>query len=35
MIAKPSVEPIARCALMIPDAMPARCGGTLTSSRAW
>ena len=29
MTAKPSVEPIARCALMMPDAMPARCGGTL------
>ena len=27
--AKPTVEPIARCALMMPDAMPARCGGTL------
>jgi len=26
--AKPTVEPIARCALMIPDAMPARSGGT-------
>ena len=26
--AKPTVDPIARCALMIPDAMPARSGGT-------
>ena len=27
-VAKPVVEPSARCALMIPDAMPARSGGT-------
>ena len=27
MMAKPAVEPRARCALMIPDAMPARSGG--------
>ena len=27
MMAKPAVEPSARCALMIPDAMPARSGG--------
>jgi len=29
MTAKPIVEPIARCALMIPEAMPARLAGTL------
>ena len=27
MMAKPAVEPRARCALMMPDAMPARSGG--------
>ena len=27
MIAKPAVEPSARCALMMPEAMPERSGG--------